>query len=176
MSWWLHQKVSGSQAQVSLKPKVALIYKWAFLSRSWFFFLSSEKINKEREKCLEAKALKITTHSQNREMFLSQYKVFVYLTDCTPAGDGFSVWEGACVCLLWAKVQFRNGDSGVLTILLFSSHPLTTVSYIFSWGVCSSLCQWECILLSLFSSDAILAFLNSSYYPATAQCWHFSTV
>lgn len=63
-------------------------------------FLSGEKINKERGKCLEDKALKVTTHSQNSEMFLSQYKVFVYLTDCTPAGEDISVWEGACVHLL----------------------------------------------------------------------------
>lgn len=54
-----------------------------------------KRINKDRGKCLEDEILKITTHSQNREMFLSQYKVSVYLTDCTPAGEEISVWEGA---------------------------------------------------------------------------------
>lgn len=141
-----------------------------FLSWSWIFFkvvhlLSSEKINKDRGKCLEDEALKITTHSQNREMFLSQYKVSVYLTDCTPAGEEVSVWEGACIHLLWAKVQFRNWESGDLTILL-SSCPFSIVSHSFPWRARSWLFQQECIFLSLFSLDTLL-FLTSNYYLST---------
>lgn len=66
-------------------------------------------------------------------MFLSQYKVSVYLADCTPAGEEVLVWEEACLHLLCAKVQFRNGESWVWAILL-SSCPFSTVSHIFWWG------------------------------------------
>lgn len=62
--------------------------------------LSSEENKQGWGTCLEDEALKITTHSQNREMFLSQYNVSVYLTDCTAAGEGAWVWEGACTHLL----------------------------------------------------------------------------
>lgn len=80
-------------------------YRLVFLV-PWLHFLkvvhllSSEKNKQRLGKCLEDEALKITTHSQNREMFLSQCNVSVYLTYCTAAGEGACVWEGACAHLL----------------------------------------------------------------------------
>lgn len=78
------------------RPRVGFSwYTVPFFKKSYIFCLV-RRINKGGGKCLEDEALKITTHSQNREMFLSQYKVSVHLTDCTAAGEGAWVWEGAC--------------------------------------------------------------------------------